>query len=142
MADYHEVVFESEICAHLEAHGWLHSANDTGYDRERALFPEDLFTWLEETQKQAYEKALRPWRGPPAHCLCPRPEPCPRPFRSKPPSEPWQSDPSASMPKVPGIGTEGPCRSGTRAYDNRHSTRPCPNSRHCAGSSGQSRPGR
>jgi len=59
MAAYHEVVFESEICAHLEAHGWLHSANVTGYDRERALFPEDLFTWLEETQKQAYEKALR-----------------------------------------------------------------------------------
>ena len=43
MADHNEVVFESEICAYLEAHGWLYSANDTGYDRERALFPEDLF---------------------------------------------------------------------------------------------------
>ncbi|MGO1056459.1 type I restriction endonuclease subunit R [Crossiella sp. CA198] len=59
MADHHEVVFESEICAYLEGHGWLYSADDTGYDRERALFPEDLFEWLKATQKPAYEKALR-----------------------------------------------------------------------------------
>ena len=59
MADHNEVVFESEICEYLAAHGWLYSANDTGYDRERALFPEDLFAWLEETQPAAYEKALK-----------------------------------------------------------------------------------
>src|SRR3954451_3840736 len=59
MADHNEVVFETEICEHLAAHGWLCSADDTGYDRERALFPEDLFAWLEETQQAAYEKALR-----------------------------------------------------------------------------------
>ncbi|MCO5968931.1 type I restriction endonuclease subunit R [Actinoallomurus soli] len=59
MADHNEVVFEAEICEHLAAHGWLYSANDTGYDRERALFPEDLFAWLEATQKPAYEKALK-----------------------------------------------------------------------------------
>jgi type I restriction enzyme R subunit len=58
-ADHHEVVFESEICAYLADHGWLYSANDTGYDRERALFPADLFAWLETTQKPAYEKALK-----------------------------------------------------------------------------------
>ena len=59
MADHNEVVFESEICVHLEAHGWLYSANDDGYDRERALFPEDLFAWLEQTQQAAYAKALK-----------------------------------------------------------------------------------
>ncbi len=59
MADHNEVVFETEICHHLAANGWLYSANDVGYDRERALFPEDLFAWLEETQKPAYEKALK-----------------------------------------------------------------------------------
>jgi type I restriction enzyme R subunit len=59
MADHNEVVFETEICGYLEAQGWLCSANDAGYDRERALFPEDLFAWLEETQKPAYEKALK-----------------------------------------------------------------------------------
>ncbi|MEU7811833.1 DEAD/DEAH box helicase family protein [Pseudonocardia sp. NPDC049154] len=59
MADHHEVVFESEICTYLQNHGWLYSEDDKGYDRERALFPEDLFLWLEETQKQAYEKSLK-----------------------------------------------------------------------------------
>ena len=59
MADHNEVVFESEICVHLKAHGWLYAKNDTGYDRERALFPEDLFAWLEETQSKQYEKALK-----------------------------------------------------------------------------------
>ncbi|MET8352515.1 DEAD/DEAH box helicase family protein [Micromonospora sp. NPDC005206] len=57
--DHNEVVFESEICAYLEAHGWLYSADDNGYDRERALFPADLFVWLEETQAAAYAKALK-----------------------------------------------------------------------------------
>lgn len=59
MADHNEVVFESEICAHLESHGWLYLANDAGYDRERALFPDDLFAWLQATQQAAYEKALK-----------------------------------------------------------------------------------
>ncbi|WLS44773.1 type I restriction endonuclease [Micromonospora profundi] len=59
MADHNEAVFESEICAYLESHGWLYSANGTGYDRERALFPEDLFAWLRDTQQAAYEKALK-----------------------------------------------------------------------------------
>ena len=48
-----------EICEHLQANGWLYSANDAGYDRERALFPEDLFAWLEATQSPTYEKALK-----------------------------------------------------------------------------------
>lgn len=59
MVDHNEVVFESEICAHLEAHGWLYAKNDAGYDRERALFPEDLFAWLEETQPAPFAKALK-----------------------------------------------------------------------------------
>lgn len=56
MGDHHEVVFETEICGHLEAHGWLSSASDregSGYDRERALFPDDLRDWLEATQPVA-----------------------------------------------------------------------------------------
>ena len=57
MPDTHtEVVFENELCEHLAAHGWLYSANDGGYDRERALFPEDLFAWLKETQPAEWAK--------------------------------------------------------------------------------------
>ncbi|MEU5835401.1 type I restriction endonuclease [Streptomyces diacarni] len=62
MADHNEVVFETEICEHLRDHGWLYSKSDRDcgeYDQERALFPADLFAWLEETQKPAYEKALK-----------------------------------------------------------------------------------
>src|SRR3954452_12909514 len=68
MADHNEVVFETEICEHLAAHGWLCSTNDAGYDRERALFPEDLFAWLMATQPSAYEKALKA-AGSPAKFL-------------------------------------------------------------------------
>ncbi|CCQ18111.1 putative uncharacterized protein [Rhodococcus sp. AW25M09] len=59
MAVHHEIVFESEICEYLNGHGWLYSPKDTGYDRERALFPEDLFAWLKQTQQPAYERALK-----------------------------------------------------------------------------------
>ncbi len=59
MGGHNEVVFETEICEHLEANGWMYSQNDAGYDRERALFPDDLFAWLEATQPTAYEKALK-----------------------------------------------------------------------------------
>lgn len=68
MGDHNEVVFESEICAYLESQGWLYSRTDVGYDRERTLFPEDLFAWLEQTQKAAYEKALKA-AGTPAKFL-------------------------------------------------------------------------
>ena len=43
MADYNEIAFEQELCAHLEAHGWLYSKNDQGYDRERALYADDVY---------------------------------------------------------------------------------------------------
>src|SRR6476661_6280021 len=59
MGDHNEVVFETEICERLAAHGWLYSTTDAGYDRERALFPTDLVAWLETTQPTAYEKALK-----------------------------------------------------------------------------------
>lgn len=59
MADHNEIFFETEICGHLGANGWLCSAHDVGYDRERALFPDDLVAWLEATQQPAYAKALK-----------------------------------------------------------------------------------
>ncbi|MFI7384361.1 type I restriction endonuclease subunit R [Streptomyces sp. NPDC049813] len=62
MADDDEDAFEREICEYLRDNGWLYSKNDRDggkYDRERALFPADLFAWLEATQKSAYEKALK-----------------------------------------------------------------------------------
>jgi type I restriction enzyme R subunit len=51
-----EIHFEQEICDHLAANGWIYSPDDTGYDRELALFPEDVIAWLSETQPNEWEK--------------------------------------------------------------------------------------
>ncbi len=54
MSLHKEISFETEICAHLAAHGWLHSANDSGYDRARALLPADVLAWVQEAQPKAW----------------------------------------------------------------------------------------
>jgi len=50
MPSYHEITFEREIAEYLAARGWLYSPDDDGYDRQRALFPKDVFGWLADTQ--------------------------------------------------------------------------------------------
>lgn len=57
---HHESAFEVEICEYLEANGWLYSPTDKGYDRELALFPEDVFGWLADTQPEQLAKRVKP----------------------------------------------------------------------------------
>ena len=59
MADYNEITLEQEIAESLESNGWLYSPDDTGYDRERALFPEDVFGWLQDTQPAELAKVVK-----------------------------------------------------------------------------------
>ncbi|UZJ24516.1 DEAD/DEAH box helicase family protein [Rhodococcus antarcticus] len=59
MADYNEKPFETEICEHLAANGWFYSTHSKGYDRERALFPEDVFGWLSDTQPDSLAKVVK-----------------------------------------------------------------------------------
>ena len=59
MALHNEIEFEREIAEYLGAHGWRYSPDDTGYDRERALFPEDIFDWLADTQPEQLEKVVK-----------------------------------------------------------------------------------
>lgn len=59
MADYHEITLEQEIAEYLAARGWLYSPTDAGYDRERALFPEDIFGWLANTQPDEFAKVVK-----------------------------------------------------------------------------------
>lgn len=61
---HREVVLEDEITAHLKAHGWLYSADGKGYDKELALFPEDVLGWLRDSQPDEYEKIVRPTDSP------------------------------------------------------------------------------
>lgn len=56
MAIHNEINFERDICEHLVTHDWLHSADDSGYDRELALFPEDVIGWLQDTQPKEWAK--------------------------------------------------------------------------------------
>ncbi|MFD9829022.1 type I restriction endonuclease subunit R [Tsukamurella tyrosinosolvens] len=60
MAQHKEVEFEREIAEYLAAHGWLYSRTDEGYDRERALFPDDLLGYLAETQPEQLAKVVKP----------------------------------------------------------------------------------
>ncbi|WP_024442708.1 type I restriction endonuclease subunit R [Mycobacterium sp. UM_WGJ] len=60
MAQHNEIEFEKEIAEYLAAHGWLCSRNDSGYDKERALFPEDVLGWLEATQPDQLAKVVKP----------------------------------------------------------------------------------
>jgi type I restriction enzyme R subunit len=62
---HQEIVFEDEICKHLQAHGWVFDGPlpykkehvyDAGYDRRSALFPADALTWIKKTQKDAWDK--------------------------------------------------------------------------------------
>jgi len=55
-----ESVLENEIAEHLAANGWLYSPTDAGYDREIALFPEDVLGWLEDSQPTEFAKVVRP----------------------------------------------------------------------------------
>ncbi len=59
MATYHEIEFETELCEQLESSGWLCSTTDTGYDKERALFPEDLLGDTDIGALSQHEEAAR-----------------------------------------------------------------------------------
>ena len=53
---HEEFNLEDEICAHLSANGWRYEVGDyQRYDRERALYPDDLIAWVKETQPETWE---------------------------------------------------------------------------------------
>jgi len=56
MAIHNEIEFENDLCDYLKSHGWLYSKDDAGYDVERAIFPEDLLGWIEDTQPEAWAR--------------------------------------------------------------------------------------
>jgi type I restriction enzyme, R subunit len=59
MSLHNEINFETEICEHLAASGWLYSPNDDGYDRARALFPDDVLAWVRATQPKAWDAIVK-----------------------------------------------------------------------------------
>jgi len=70
---HREIAFEQELCAHLGAHGWLHTDGDaTAYDRQRALFPADVLAWVRTTQPEAWEALERNYGARAAETLLDR----------------------------------------------------------------------
>jgi type I restriction enzyme R subunit len=63
VAQHNEIEFEKELAEYLAANGWLYSLSDSGYDRERALFPADILDWLEGTQPEQLEKVVKQGSG-------------------------------------------------------------------------------
>jgi type I restriction enzyme R subunit len=60
MSLHKELSFETEICEHLAANGWLHAKGDAAtYDRARALFPADVLAWVQATQPKAWETLVK-----------------------------------------------------------------------------------
>ena len=56
MSLHKEIHFETEVCEHLAANGWLYASGDAGsYDRDRALFPADVLAWVQATDAKAWE---------------------------------------------------------------------------------------
>ncbi|MFZ3454211.1 type I restriction endonuclease subunit R [Arthrobacter sp. 7Tela_A1] len=62
MAQHIEVTFEEEICQALATQGWIYEphrkASDL-YDAERAVVPEDVIGWLQDTQPHELAKVLK-----------------------------------------------------------------------------------
>jgi type I restriction enzyme R subunit len=73
MALHNEIQFETDICDHLVAHGWLYAppgseGDAKGYDTARALYPADVLAWVQISQPQAWE-VLQKNHGPAAEAM-------------------------------------------------------------------------
>ena len=64
MAIHNEIELETSICDYLSQHGWLYSPDDTGYDAQLALFPDDVHAWLSQNQPEDYAQVVRPEATP------------------------------------------------------------------------------
>ena len=52
--------FETEICAHLAANGWLYEEGDAArFDRANGLFLPDLLAWIEATQSENWQRLTK-----------------------------------------------------------------------------------
>jgi len=50
-----ELIFQNDMIAQMEEKGWICGKTD-GYDRERALYSQDVLTFVQTTQPQEWEK--------------------------------------------------------------------------------------
>ena len=53
-----EKVFQNDILAQMQSHGWL-LGESKNYNKELALYPEDLITFVKNTQPEQWQKQLK-----------------------------------------------------------------------------------
>lgn len=61
-----ESVFEDELCTQLQAAGWTvrtHLKDATGYSRDLAVYPDDLFAFIKDTQPKEWAKVVKRHNG-------------------------------------------------------------------------------
>jgi type I restriction enzyme R subunit len=57
---HREIRFEEEICEYLGLHDWLYTpADGHEYDRERALYPDDVLAWVKTTNPDAWAALVK-----------------------------------------------------------------------------------
>ncbi|MCJ8347607.1 DEAD/DEAH box helicase family protein [bacterium] len=54
---HQEINFENEILEYMTQNGWL-EGQDKNYNREYALYPEDLLGWIQDSQPKEFEKLV------------------------------------------------------------------------------------
>ena len=60
MSLHTEINLEAEICDHLAGHGWLFEKGDASqFDRNSALFPDDVVAWVRATQPKSWEALVK-----------------------------------------------------------------------------------
>ncbi len=69
---HNEYQFEQDVCDSLQSQGWLYSKDDKGYDADRALFPEDLLGFIQDTQLKTWDRLKSFHNGASQHTLLDR----------------------------------------------------------------------
>ena len=50
-----ETIFQQDIIAQMQSHGWL-VGSGIGYDREKALYEQDVLDFVQKTQDKEWQK--------------------------------------------------------------------------------------
>jgi type I restriction enzyme R subunit len=70
MSLHKEIHLELEISEYLGQHGWVYEEGVSAqYDHARALFPEDVIAWVQESQPEAWRALEKNHAGSAAEVL-------------------------------------------------------------------------
>jgi type I restriction enzyme R subunit len=107
-----ESIFQYDMINHLVVNGWL-LGKPENYNRELALYPEDLLGFVQETQDAQWQKFCALYPNNPEHK-----------FLERVASQLNKADPNAANKEMRTFGTLGVLRHELRDRGTRFSVRP------------------